>query len=59
MSNAFLIEMGRSGNSEPCSVKIPKSIMAATGPGLDVSSASLSRYKDELGWEGEDHEWGL
>ena len=47
MSNAFLIEMGRSGNSEPCSIKIPKSIMAATGPGLDVSSASLSRYKDE------------
>ena len=49
MSNAFLIEMGRRGNSEPCSVKIPKSILAATGPGLDVSSASLKDHETKLG----------
>ena len=42
-----ILEMGRSGNPEPCSVKNPKSIMAVTGPGIDASTASLFRHKGE------------
>ena len=36
-----------------------KSIMALTGAGIEVSSASLSTLEGEEGWVGEDREWGL
>ena len=36
-----------------------KSIMALTGAGIDISSASLSSREGEEGWVGEDRDWGL